>query len=147
MPVRSFSLIEILIVVAVLLFLVILTVPFGINFYQTQQLDATSDEVVQALRRAQLKAMSAEADSSFGVYLGSGQVGRYSLFRGASYATKTDEEIFDCADIISFNGASEVVFAKLTGVLLIPSTATIILSVGNNSRTITINTAGRINLE
>jgi len=112
---RSFTLVEILIVIAIIAFLVILTLPWGIGFYRTQQLDATTDQIVQALRRAQLNAMSVDNDSAFGVYFGSGQTGQYVLFRGSSYPGD-DEEVFDIIDDISFSGdISEVVFSKLDG--------------------------------
>lgn len=142
---RSFTLLEILIVVAIIIFLVVLTLPFGIRFYRIQQLDTTTDEVIQALRRAQLKAMS-QADYSFGVYVGSGRTGQYVLFRGNSYAECEDEEIFDIVDDISFGGGiTEVVFTKLEGTPKVPGNIT--LTFNSGTKTITINELGRVNLE
>jgi len=139
---KGFTFVEIIIAVAVVAFLMILIVPWGINFYNTQQLDDTSQEIVQALRRAQLQAMTGSFDSSFGVYFG---LGYYALFRGNSYVAKTDEESFSILSAVSFSGLSEIVFSKLTGV---PNkTGNIILKLGKDSRTININSIGRINLQ
>lgn len=142
---KGFTLIEILIVVAIGVFLVILTLPLGINFYRTQQLDSAAGETVQALRRAQLNAMSVKDDSAFGVYFGSGQTGQYVLFRGNSYSVRTDEEVFDIVDDIVFGGISEVVFSRLDGIP--DAVGNITLTLGADTKTVNINTAGRINLE
>ena len=143
---QGFTLIEILLAVAIISILAALTIPIGINFYTTQNLDSVSDGVIQALRRAQLKAMSQEGDSDFGVYIGSGKVGHYSLFRGSSYINKEDEEIFDISNNISFGGdMTEVVFTKLYGIPNV--TGDIILTLDGDTETININELGRINLE
>lgn len=138
---KGFTFIEIIIAVAITVLLVILIAPWGIDFYRTRQIDNTAQEVVQALRRAQLLAMSASLDSSFGVYFASG---KYSIFRGSSYALKTDEEAFDVLGGISFSGPQEIVFSKLAG---IPNnTGNVVLTSGKNIKTININSIGRINL-
>lgn len=140
---KGFTFIEILIVVAILAFLFILMMPSGIQFYQTQQLDAAAEEIVQVLRRAQLNSMSVKNDSAFGVYFSSGQ---YVLFRGDSYATRDQEEVFEILNDISFSGdISEVVFSKLNGE---PNNiGNLILTLDNKTKTININSVGRINLE
>lgn len=144
---KGFTLIELTLVVAIMAALIFLTLPIAIGFYKSQQLDTTADGVIQALRRAQLKAMS-QADYSFGVYVGSGQTSQYSLFKGDSYEGKTDEEIFDISDSISFSGISEVIFTKLEG---LPSESSmignIVLTGDSETETININALGRINLE
>lgn len=141
---KAFTLVEFLLVIAIIAILLTLTIPLGISFYKRQQLDVTTEGVIQALRRAQLKAMS-QADYSFGIYLGSGQTGQYILFRGSSYGSHDDEEIFDISENISFSGLSEVVFSKLEG---IPSaTGDIVLTSDGDTETININEVGRINYE
>lgn len=136
---KGFTFIEFLLAMTIITVLLTLTVPLGIRFYTSQQLDTTAEEVVQALRRAQLKSMS-QSEYSFGVYMGSGQ---YVLFRGGSYGSNDDEEVFDVSGNISFSGLSEVVFSKLNG---IPSViGDIILTSENGTRIININQVGRIN--
>jgi len=136
-------LVEILIVVAILAFLFVLMVPSGIQFYRTQQLDTITEEIIQALRRAQLNSMSVKNDSAFGVYFSSSQ---YVLFRGNSYLSRDQEEVFEILNDISFSGdISEVVFSKLSGD---PNNiGNLILTLNNKTKTININSLGRINLE
>ena len=140
---KGFTFIEVLIVTVVIAFLLVFTLPSAIRFYRVQQIDNITEEVVQTLRRAQLKAMSVNNDSVFGVYFG--LTGQYILFRGNSYNTRDDEEIFYTLDDISFSGISEVIFLKLIGDPNI--TGNIIISLDNETRTININSLGRINLE
>lgn len=141
---KGFTLIEILLVVGILAILFTLTLPVTLDFYKSQQLDGSAQGIIQALRRAQLKAMSGENDLSFGVYLTNDN---YILFRGISYESRDFQydEVFDLSSIVTAAGIQEVVFSKFEG---LPSvTGTIILSNGKDSKTIDINTIGRINLE
>lgn len=131
-----------MIIIGILALLITISLPLTINFYKTRALDVHEQGIVQTLRRAQLKAMSVEADSSFGAYITSGQ---YVLFKGSSYATRDPayDEVFDLPDNLQVSGLSEVVFSKLRGT---PSdTGTIILTIDNQTETININEIGRIN--
>lgn len=130
--VRGFTLIEILVVIAVAGILLFLTLPMGINFYRTQQLDTTVSEVIQTLRRAQSKAMAVDGDQPWTVYFESGQ---YRL----------EDEIFDILDDITFGGLSSVTFSKLTG--LPTSTGNITITLDGEVETISINSVGRVNYE
>lgn len=126
---RGFTLAEILIVVAIIGFLLIFTLPWGIGFYRTQQLDATTDQIVQALRRAQLNAMSIDNDSAWGVYF---ETGQYRL----------EDEVFDLPNDFSISGTNQVIFSKLEG---LPSyIGDISITNGQDTKTININSVGTI---
>jgi len=141
---RAFTFIELILVISIIVILLTLTIPLGIRFYFNQQLNVTSEEIVQVLRRAQFKSMS-QSEYSFGVYFGSGQSGQYVLFRGSSYGNHDDEEVFNVSESVFFSGLSEIVFSKLEGT---PSSiGDIILTSDNNVRTININEQGRVNYE
>jgi prepilin-type N-terminal cleavage/methylation domain-containing protein len=140
---KGFTFIEVLIVTVVVAFLLVFTLPWAIRFYRVQQIDNVTEEVVQTLRRAQLKAMSVNKDSPFGVYFGS--AGQYVLFRGNSYDTRDDEEVLYILDDISFSGISEVTFLKLNGNP--DPVGNIMISLDNETRIININSLGRVNLE
>lgn len=143
----GFTLIEIMIAITIIISLTVLVVPTSIRFYQTQQLDTATDGIIQALRRAQLKAMS-QGDNNFGVYVGSGQTGQYFLFTGNSYVNRTDEEIFVISNNISFSSVSEVLFSKTQGKPTITGTGDdIVLTQGTETKIININEVGRINFE
>ncbi len=140
----GFTLIEILLVIIILAVLAGSAIPISINFYKTQQLDTHAKGVVQALRRAQLKAMSIESDSIFGVYLTDDN---YILFKGSSFDIRdiSYDEVFDLPQIITVSGIQEITFSKFEGM---PNTiGNIILNNNGNTRTISINKMGRLNLE
>jgi len=144
---KGFTLIEIMLSVTIIIFLAVLVLPTSVSFYQTQQLDAATDGVIQSLRRAQLKALS-QGDNNFGVYVGSGQTSQYFLFTGNSYEDRTDEEIFEISNSISFSGVSEVLFSKTQGKPILTGTGNdIILTQNTQTKTININEVGRINFE
>jgi len=143
---KAFTLIEILLVIIILAVLSGSTIPISINFYKTQQLDINVKGVVQSLRKAQLKAMSIESDSSFGVYLTNDN---YILFKGSSFDNRdiSYDEIFDLPQVITVSGIQEIAFSKFEGMPIGDLTGDIILNSDGDSRIININEIGRINLQ
>lgn len=143
---KAFTLIEILLVVIILAVLTGLSIPVSINFYKTQQLDVNVKGVVQSLRRAQLKAMSIESDSIFGVYLTDDS---YILFKGSSFDARdiSYDEVFDLPQVITVSGIQEIAFSKFEGVPVGALTGDIILNSNGDSRIININEIGRVNLQ
>lgn len=143
---KAFTLIEILLVIIILAVLAGSTIPLSINFYKAQQLDTNTKGVVQALRRAQLKAMSIEDDSIFGVYLTDDD---YILFKGSSFSARdvSYDEVFDLPQIITVTGIQEIAFSKFEGMPMGGLTGDIILNSNGDSRTININEIGRVNLQ
>ena len=143
---KGFTLIEILLVIIIILFCFGLIFPLGISFYNTEQLQATSQQILQTLRKAQLKAMSGQADSIFGVYFDNTNK-KYILFKGSSYVPPGDvsDESFEFSSIITISGPSEVSFSKAEGK---PNfTGNITLNSNGLISTININEIGRINLD
>ena len=141
---KALTLVEILIIVALLAILASFTFPMGLDFYRSQQLETKTQEVIQTLRRAQLKAISQELDSNYGVYF---TQQNYILFKGNSYLTRDSQydEIFNFSAIMNISGLNEITFSRLEGK---PSvTGNIVLSSNGNTATININEIGRINLE
>lgn len=141
---RGLSLIEILLVVLFISILFGFTLSLSLDFYKNQQLETHTQGILQGLRRAQLKAMAVELDSSFGLYVTNDN---YTLFKGNSFATRDDQydEVFDLPVIITVQDPpKEIVFSKFEGK---PSLiGNIVLGSGNESRTISINNFGKISL-
>jgi type II secretory pathway pseudopilin PulG len=110
---KSFTLIEILISILIFTFLVsFLTV--GINFYKRQELENQAQNIVETLRKAQLKSISGEFDSSFGVHF---EESDYILFKGNSFSERDPDfdEVFNLPPLIKLEGLSEIVFLKTEG--------------------------------
>lgn len=142
----GFTFLEILLVLGIILVLLAVAWPIGLDFYRGQEFETQTQFLIQTLRRAQSNSMAIELDSSFGVYVGNNY---FTLFKGNSYASPSRDiqydEIFYLPDIISASGISEVVFSKFEGKPNI--VGDIILASDSNVATININTMGRINLQ
>jgi type II secretory pathway pseudopilin PulG len=141
---KAFTLVETLLVLGIFTILVMTTAPLSLDFYKKYQLNVYTQDLVQSLRRAQLKSMSVEQDLKFGIYL---TEGKYILFRGDSYAAREVQydEIFSFPKAINTSGLREIVFTKVKG---LPSvTGNIVLSNNIEKKTIDINSLGRINLK
>ncbi len=141
---RGFTLIEVILVIGLIGILIFLSIPFYQSFQVESQLDSTTEEVVNILRRAQSKAMASQRDSNFGVKLTSGQ---YTLFKGDSYAAREViyDEDYNIPETLSINGLTEIVFNKLKGTT--SNTGNITVTSNNNSKTININETGRVEIE
>ena len=111
---KGFTLIEILLVVGISIILFSLAFPVSVTFYRNQQLESVSKEITQNLRRAQLKSVSTEQDSSFGMYF---EQEKYTLFKGDSFANRdiVFDELFNLPSVITIGGLSEIVFSKVEG--------------------------------
>ena len=54
--------------IAILVIIAAVSIPFYLNFYYRQQLDSSSNEITQILRKAQTKSVAGQDNSNFGVY-------------------------------------------------------------------------------
>lgn len=139
---RGFTLIEMLLSVAVIALLTGLSVPVYATFNARNDLDISEQSTVEALRRAQTYARSVEGDSQWGVSI---QTDKAVLFKGASYATRNaafDETTTYGAGVNST--ASEVVFAKLSGAPSTTGSVTLTQTSTNDTRAVSINAKGMV---
>lgn len=138
---RAFSLLEILLVVAIITILAGIFAPAFSSLFYRSNLDIATEKVKTNLYRAQTMAQASKNDSSWGVYLAPNLS---VIFSGNSYATRDTarDEISELSGNISFSGANEIVFQKAS---LKPQTeATININQDSESRTININSYGLI---
>ncbi len=144
-PVNSltgFTLIEVLLVLALLGLIVGLAAPVVWSFSMQNDLDLETAIAAQTMRRAQSLAVYGSNDSSWGVKLESRDV---TLFSGSSFAGRDldFDEVFHLPSVLTVAGPSEIIFSKLNGQP--GATGTLVLS--NNidqSRTLNINAAGMV---
>ncbi len=143
---RGFTLIEIFVVIGIVLVLMGLTIPVGLQFLRNEQLISAVDDVMQTLRRAEERSRIQEFDSSYGIFFTSSG---FTLFKGSSYGTRDAayDEIYSLPSGLQATtnlSGGDVVFGKLTGIPDESGLISLANSVG--SETIEINSAGRISL-
>jgi len=142
---RGFTLLEVLLSVAIISILVGLSLPLYRSLQTRSDLDATAQGIADALRRAQSYARSGNGDSVWGFSVQSG-VGAFYMYKGASFASRDSayDETFNLlsSSVIS-DTISGVTFGKLTGA---PSAAgsLVLRNTNNETRTITLNAKGMV---
>jgi type II secretory pathway pseudopilin PulG len=137
----GFTLIEIMLVVALIVAIGGISAPVYQSFQVKKNLDVATNGIAQILRRAQALSQSGAGDASWGVNISSGVV---TLFKGADYSSRdvAFDETFEISSNIVPSGISEIVFSKLLGEP--QTTGNIILTNDNDTQTITINSKGAI---
>lgn len=136
----GFTLVEIILVIALMGLIVGLTVPFMNDYYAKQQLYSFTDEVVANLRRAQNKAIIGEGNTNWGI-----------VWHNNYYAIVQDPENLNTEiDVLNYPeniivSGSNVSFNRLTGKINTAIIININSTTTNEQRQITINTQGTIN--
>ena len=141
---KGFTLIELMIVVALIIMFSALTLPMSFSFFQEATLKDQVRNLENSLRKAQAMAITGREDSSAGVKITQSEC---IIFEGESYEKRREE-----ADItipfpvaLSVSGANEIVFQKSTGLPTFPEEErSIIITFGASSQEITINSQGKI---
>ncbi len=144
---KGFTLIELMIVVALIIMFSGLTLPVGFNFYQESTLRDQARNLENSLRKAQAMAMTGRGDSNAGVEITQNE---YIIFEGESYYKRRKETdiIIPFPIALSASGADEIVFQKSTGLPTFPEEEkSIIITFGASSQEITINSQGKIEIE
>lgn len=139
---QGFTLIEMLLSVAVISMLVALSAPVYETFNRRNDLDLTAQTLVATLRRAATYARAGNGDSAWSVAV---QASTVTLFRGTDFATRNTafDETSAIPATITPSGASEIEFAKLTATPTAGGTITL-TSTTNDTRTVTVNAKGMV---
>lgn len=132
----GFSLIELILVVAIVLTLGILSTVFYSRFLNQNSVSDVSDQFASQLRKAQTYAMAGKQNCNWGVKYNAGII---TLFASN---TNAFDETFTVNSNITVGGFSQVIFAKVTGIPDLPTTVTI--SGGGNTKTVSVNSQGAV---
>jgi prepilin-type N-terminal cleavage/methylation domain-containing protein len=137
---RGFTLMEIILSVAVIGILAAISFPLFSGFKVTSDLQTGADGIAQNLSRAQAMSQAVAEDSSWGLKLLAGQA---IVFKGASYATRdvNFDEVSSLPDTLTFSGVTEIVFAKFSGETQNVGTTTLSVPTGGTKNLI-INKKG-----
>jgi prepilin-type N-terminal cleavage/methylation domain-containing protein len=141
MQARGFTLIEVLLSVAIMGLLAGLSIPIYQSFLNRNDLSNNTEAVASSLRRAQTYARASKEDSTWGVKVQSGVI---TLFKGSSYASRSSglDETVTLPGNVTASGMDELYFSKLYGVP--NTTGTITLTSNNETKTVTLNAKGLV---
>lgn len=141
----GFTLIELMIVVALIIMFSALTLPMSFSFFQEATLKDQVRNIENSLRKAQAMAITGRGDSSAGVKITQSEC---IIFEGESFEKRREEVdiIIPFPVTLSISGADEIVFQKSTGLLAFPPEEEVSITVtfGDSSKEITINSQGKI---
>jgi prepilin-type N-terminal cleavage/methylation domain-containing protein len=143
----GFTLVELLIVIAITLIIGVASIPIYGNLQVSGQLNENSSQIIQTIRTAQSRSIARVNGAQHGIQFGNTN---YTLYQGASYATRDtnlDRTVsLDTALAISTSlsgGSTDINFSKGFGVPSATGTVTLSHDVGG-PRTITINDVGMV---
>ncbi|MEX0918355.1 MAG: prepilin-type N-terminal cleavage/methylation domain-containing protein [Candidatus Paceibacterota bacterium] len=129
---RGFTLIEIIIVIVLMFIIAALIVPPFIDFRRSQLLTGETDNVTSLINLARSHTLAAWQDSNYGIHFATDAV---TIFPGDNYdpdspdnitTTLADGVIIDSLDLTG--GATEIVFARQTGLPSVYGSTTVALS-------------------
>jgi len=139
---QGFTLVELLLCVAIISLLAGLSIPVSESFNRNNDLDIATQLLASGLRRAEAYARASNTDNAWSVEVQSSTV---TLFQGTSFGGRNTayDEAFSLPGTITPSGTTEVQFSKFAAT---PNTsATITLtSTTNNTRTVTVNAKGMV---
>ena len=114
----SFTLVEMIIVIALIVLIMAVAMPFGLNFLQEQRVEEEAISLAESLKTAQSRAIAGKNDSAWGIKFDAPEVGQYTLFSGSSYDVRSPsyDEVFQLSSgAVVSSTDNEIVFEKITG--------------------------------
>lgn len=138
---HAFTLIEVLVTMALLVSLVGISIPIYQNFQIVNELDSAVNLSVRVLRSAQLQSQSVQQDSTWGIYFSAGKL---NVYKGATYATRdtTFDLAYDIPANVAVSGLNDFIYSKVFGD---PSaTGTISFTSFSTVKTIVVNSKGAL---
>ncbi len=146
---RGLTLIEVLVVIAILTLMALAIVPKAMRVSTPYQLDATLQDFVQVVRLAQTRAMQSEGSSAYSVHLVAGSGGSFTLYRGTTYASRDTnyDEVHTLPNALTLSYTvpdTDINFTKLEGATTDVGGVTISWPDGNMSKAVTINSYGLV---
>jgi prepilin-type N-terminal cleavage/methylation domain-containing protein len=138
----GFTLLEVLLCVAILGALMGLSIPVYESFTRRNDLDLTTQSLAAALRRAETYARLQNGDSDWSVEIQSSAV---TLFKGTNFAGRNTnfDEVLSVPGTITPSGLTEVQFSRFTAAPNTTGSITL-TSTTSDTRTVTLNAKGTV---
>ncbi|MFA5080492.1 MAG: prepilin-type N-terminal cleavage/methylation domain-containing protein [Candidatus Paceibacterota bacterium] len=111
---KGFTIIELLLTIAMVVILVGITIPFYSQFSKNN-LQIDSGAVIDSIRTAEMSAITQKNNSGWGIHFQSGKI---IIFKGNSFEMREisfDEEI-NISDNYVFSGLNDVFFSPFNGI-------------------------------
>jgi len=145
---KGFTIIEILVVLAIIGFLVAVVLPSLSTMRSNQVLKSAATDIFSALNKARSNTLSSVDSSEYGVHFESAKI---VIFKGTTFssADPSNEEILisspaSVSGISLSGGGAELYFNRLSGA---PNkTGTITVTNGSLSKVVTISATGAVSL-
>ena len=141
---KAFTIIELILVFAVIGLLGTLTVPMYQSFQITTTRQTFTSELIANLHRAKLKALSAENDDSWSLAINVNK--KITIFKGVDFQNREQsyDEATDIPTGVTIESQfSQIIFSKVSGLPNTNGTITLTDSTGQ-SQIITINPQGTV---
>lgn len=137
----GFTLMEMLLVIAILTIVLAIGTPVYMSLSNTNQLDVATNILAQDLYQAQVNSRAQAEDSQWGVAV---QDQAITLFKGSSYAARDSgrDVVYQLPSSIHLSGTNQVVYSQLYG--LPTAGGSFGLTDANGSRTVTVNNKGMV---
>lgn len=155
---KGFTMIELILVVGMLAILSYLAVPISLNFYRSQMVEGSRDDLISLSNRARHSALLMKGDSQYGIYIDTSdddELENLIVYKGTNYNSGRDSDLDEIYPqrpniFLTFTGTDVLVvdrdinFSKLTG--LTTATGTITLTYGGNkeSRAVSVDQYGNV---
>jgi len=147
---RGFSLLEILLVIALMAAIMALSAPFLASSFSKNELAAASDQLVDALAEARSAAMNGRSGGKYGVHF---ETDRFVYFEGETYlvsdlnnAEHLLSGLVSATAIDISGGGSDIHFRSASGSAIETGTVQLTDSAGL-IKTVTVNEAGLIDVQ
>ncbi len=138
---KAFTLIEVIIVIALITLVSVIVIPIGIEFYENEAIERELGLLKKNLELTRDQSIGGKLDSAWSVKL---ETEQYTIFKGESFEERNQfyDEIFNISSGITIvSGEGIVTFEKISGN---SDNHVIILKFGEIERTIGINLEGLV---
>jgi type II secretory pathway pseudopilin PulG len=137
---KGFTVIELLLVIAIVIVLGAVAAPFLSRFYLQTNLDTTSQILVSSIRKSQAYSMDGKGGAAWGICLNGSAI---RIFQGTCASPTTNED-YNVPSTVTVTGLPSITFSTGRGEPSATFSATISSQIG--SHTVQINSSGALTI-